>query len=76
MESQRIAACLLNYVSRHHECVGPLFDLLTIFNAQSRVDFSFVVDFLRDKVAEFSVQEKNKVRGGRARRAEGVGLRA
>lgn len=61
MESRCIAACLLNYVERHHDAVAPLFDLLSIFSALSRVDYSFVVDFLRYSIALFSADEKNKV---------------
>ncbi len=64
MESQRIAACMLNYLGRHHSQVAPLFDLLTIFSARSRVDFSFVVDFMKDAVAEYTPAEKNAVCSG------------
>lgn len=63
LESQRIAKCLLSYIARHHDQVAPLFDLLAIFSQRTRVDFTFVVDFYRDVVAEtYTAEEKHQVR--------------
>lgn len=62
LESRRIAACVLAYCRRHHDAVGPLFELLSILDAPTAVDFSFVLDAYREEFAKgFTAEEKTKV---------------
>ncbi|EIE23491.1 hypothetical protein COCSUDRAFT_65942 [Coccomyxa subellipsoidea C-169] len=49
-ESKRLAKALLSYLSRHHDLVGPLFDLLDIFTVRTRVDFAFLKDYLKTTI--------------------------
>lgn len=61
-ESKRLAKALLSYLKRHHELVRPLFDLLSIFTLRTRVDFSFLKDFLRTTIAQtYSLEERRQV---------------
>lgn len=60
-ESKRLAKALLSYLQRHHDLVGPLFDLLDIFTVRTRVDFSFLKDYYKTTVAQtYSLQEKRQ----------------
>lgn len=62
-ESKRLAKALLSYLSRHHDLVGPLFDLLDIFTVRTRVDFAFLKDYLKTTVAQtYSLEEKRQAR--------------
>ncbi len=64
LESRRIAACVLAHVRRHHASIGPLFELLSILDTPTAVDFSFVLDAYKDEFAPaFSAGEKTKVTG-------------
>ena len=62
MESKRLAKCMLNYIRRHHDLVEPLFDLLDICTVRTRVDLSFLRDFLSITVAEtYSFDERKQL---------------
>ncbi len=63
LESRRIAACVLAYISRYHSAVGPAFELLSILDAPTAVDFSFVLDaYKADFAQSFTAAEKSKAR--------------
>ncbi len=62
LESKRIALCVLNFVSRHHGDIAPLFDLLSVFTCPTRINFSFVKEFYAEDVAQgYTVPEKQAV---------------
>ncbi|KAK9813301.1 hypothetical protein WJX72_012102 [[Myrmecia] bisecta] len=62
LESKRLAKAFLNHIGRHHDQIGPLFDLMSIFTHKTRVDYTFIKDFCTDVVAEtFTHQEKHQV---------------
>ncbi|BDA47386.1 probable transcription-associated protein 1 [Coccomyxa sp. Obi] len=61
-ESKRLAKALLSYLSRHHDLVGPLFDLLDIFTVRTRVDFAFLKDYYKTTVAQtYTLEEKRQI---------------
>lgn len=53
---------MLNYILHHKDRVAPLFDLLDIFTVRTRVDFTFLREFLADTLpADYSVEERRMV---------------
>ena len=62
VESKLLVKCFVNVVDRDHEKVKYLFDVLSIFDAKTRVDFTFLVDFYKDVVpATFTPEERRAV---------------
>ena len=63
LESKRLVKGMLNYILHHKDRVAPLFDLLDIFTVRTRVDFTFLREFLADTLpAAYSVEERRSVR--------------
>ena len=61
-ESRRIASCTLAYLRAHHAEIGAAFELLSILEAPTSVDFSFLLDAYRDEfTASFTAAEKTRV---------------
>ena len=52
LESKRLVKCFLNVAAHDRTQVGYLFDILTIFSARSRVDYTFVEEFYKEEVAK------------------------
>ena len=61
VESKLLVKCFVNVVDRDHEKVKYLFDVLSIFDAKTRVDFTFLVDFYKDVPATFTPEERRAV---------------
>jgi len=63
LETARLAKCLMNYITAlHSETVPILYDLVGVFRTRSRVDFTFVADFIKKEVADkFTPEEKRAV---------------
>lgn len=60
LESKRLAKAMLSYLARKHHLIGPLYDLLDIFTVRTRVDFTFLHDYLKTTVSETYTLEDKK----------------
>ena len=62
LESKRLVKCFLNVAAHDRTQVGYLFDILTIFSARSRVDYTFVEEFYKEEVAKkWTPEERHAV---------------
>ena len=62
LESKQLVKCFLNVAAHDRTRVAYLFDILTIFSARSRVDYTFVEEFYKEEVAvKWSPEERHAV---------------
>ncbi|KAK3258235.1 hypothetical protein CYMTET_32712, partial [Cymbomonas tetramitiformis] len=62
LQSKRLVKCLLTLVQQDRGEVDVLFELLSIFSARTRVDFTFFKEYLATSVADdWSAAERRKV---------------
>ena len=62
LESKRLVKCFINIASHDRSKVSYLFDVLSVFNSRTRVNFSFLEKFYKEEVAtKYSPAERHTV---------------
>ena len=62
LESKRLAKCFVNVARSDRAQVGALFDVLSIFDTKTRVDFTFLEEYYKKEVAAaYTPEEKHDV---------------
>jgi transformation/transcription domain-associated protein len=50
LETARLAKSMMSYIASQHSEVSALFELIAVFKLRSRVDYSFVAQFIKSEV--------------------------